>query len=183
MVLLNSSSCNFDWQPKDFNFISIQNEHNSLYKAKGINGLLVMFICNHCPYVRSIENKISDQTKKIKELGVNSIGIMSNDQSLYDEDSDEGLNNQIVRANFDFPYIVDHSQNIGKSFNAQCTPDFYYFNYEMKLKYRGRLDSNSKDTTMGEPELYYAIEEIISKGYCSIRQYPSMGCSIKWKNI
>ena len=182
MVLLNSSSCNFDWKPKDFRFKSLQDEQNSLYNLKGINGILVMFICSHCPYVKNIENKISNETKRIKELGVNSLAIMSNDQSIYEEDSNEGLLEQIARAKFEFPYIVDISQELGKSFDAQCTPEFYYFNKSMKLKYRGRLDSNAKASSMGNPELYYAIEEIISKGYCSSRQYPSIGCSIKWKD-
>ncbi len=182
MVLLNSSSCNLNWQPQDFNFTSLQKDQNSLYNLKGTNGVLVMFICNHCPYVRHIENKISQETKRIKKIGVNSIAVMSNDQSLYKEDSDKDLINQIERAKFEFPYIVDISQEIGKSFDAKCTPEFYYFNKKMELKYRGRLDSNGKDSSMGAPELYYAIEETISKGYCSFRQYPSMGCSIKWKN-
>ena len=181
MVLLNSSTCNFDWQPKNFDFISLQGHKNNLYKSKGLNGLLVMFICNHCPYVKSIEKKISYETKRLHKIDVNSLAIMSNDQSSYFDDEDDGLKDQIKRSNFDFPYIVDHDQSIGKSFEAQCTPEFYYFNQEMKLKYRGRLDSNAKDPEMGDPELYYAVEEVISKGYCSSRQYPSMGCSIKWK--
>ncbi len=182
MVLLNSSTCNFDWMPDNFNFTSLQEEENSLYNLLGINGILVMFICNHCPYVISIEEKISLETKRIKKLGVNSIAIMSNDQSLYTEDSDVGLREQIKRANFNFPYVVDRTQELGKKFEAQCTPEFYYFNNLIKLKYRGRLDSDGKKSSMGKPELYYAIEETISKGYCSTRQYPSMGCSIKWKN-
>ncbi len=182
MVLLKSSICNFDWKPDNFNFTSLQEEQNSLYDLSGINGILVMFICNHCPYVKSIEEKISLETNRIKELGVNSIAIMSNDQSLNIEDTDDGLREQIKRANFNFPYVVDRTQEIGKLFDAQCTPEFYYFNNLIKLKYRGRLDSDGKKSSIGKPELYYAIEETISKGYCSTRQYPSMGCSIKWKN-
>ena len=181
MVLLNSSTCNFDWKPKNFNFTSLQEQQGSLYNSSGINGILVMFICNHCPYVKAIEEKISIETERIKKLNVNSIAIMSNDQSLYIEDSDDGLREQIKRANFNFPYVVDSSQELGKMFEAQCTPEFYYFNNLTKLKYRGRLDSNAKKPSMGKPELYYAIEETISKGYCSTRQYPSIGCSIKWK--
>ena len=182
MVLLNSSTCNFDWKPDNFNFTSLQEEQNSLYNLLGNNGILVMFICNHCPYVKSIEEKISKETDRIKKLGVNSIAIMSNDQSSNIEDSDDGLRKQIKRANFNFPYFVDSTQEVAKLFEAQCTPEFYYFNNLIKLKYRGRLDSDGKKSSMGKPELYYAIEETISKGYCSTRQYPSMGCSIKWKN-
>ena len=182
MVLLNSSTCNLNWEPKNIYFTSLQGEESSLYDIKDVNGLVVMFLCNHCPYVRSIEDKISIENKRINKLNVSSMAFMSNDQLSYIEDSDEDLKNQINRANFDFPYIVDSHQIIAKQFKAVCTPEFYYFDKSMKLKYRGRLDSHGKDTTMGEPELYYAIEEIISKGYCSKRQHPSMGCSIKWKN-
>tara|TARA_B100000131_G_C17871815_1_gene514532 strand:+ start:62 stop:610 length:549 start_codon:yes stop_codon:yes gene_type:complete len=181
MVLLNSSTCNINWKPKNFNYVSLQGHKSSLYETKGLKGLLVMFICNHCPYVKSIEKKISLETMRLKKINVNSLAIMSNDQESYIEDGEEALKEQLFRAKFDFPYVIDHDQSIGKNFEAQCTPEFYFFNNELELKYRGRLDSNGKDPKMGEPELYYAVEEVISKGYCSSRQYSSMGCSIKWK--
>ena len=107
---------------------------------------------------------------------------MSNDQNAYEEDHDQFLLKQMSRAKFKFDYIVDNTQSIAKSFDAQCTPEFFYFNNEKKLKYRGRLDSNGKSPSMGDPELYSAVEESIAKGYCSNQQYPSMGCSIKWKS-
>jgi thioredoxin-related protein len=182
MVLLNSSSCNFNWKPKNFKFTSLQGKDCSIYESKGLNGLLIMFICNHCPYVKAIEQKISIETKRIKKIGVESIAFMSNDQDLYKEDSNNSLHEQISRANFNFPYILDSSQEIGRSFDAQCTPEFYFFDKNLELNYRGRLDSKGKEPEMGSPELYYAIEEVISKGYCSTQQYPSIGCSIKWKN-
>ena len=139
MVLLNSSTCNFDWKPDNFNFKSLQDEQNSLYNLSGNNGILVMFICNHCPYVKSIEEKISLETDRIKRLGVNSIAIMSNDQSSYVEDSDIGLREQIKRANFNFPYVVDSTQEVGKLFEAKCTPEFYYFNNLIKRHIDGKL--------------------------------------------
>ncbi len=182
MVLLNSSTCNFDWRPKNFSFVSLQGHKSTLYNSIDLNGLLVIFICNHCPYVLAIEDKISKETKRLKEKKVNTLAIMTNDQSTYKEDSDDNLKEQIRRAKFNFPYIVDGSQNIGKNFNVKCTPEFYFFNSNINLKYRGRLDSNGKNSQMGKPDLYNAVEEIISKGYCSTRQYPSIGCSIKWKN-
>ena len=182
MVLLNSSSCNFGWKPENFEFISLKGDKNSLYNMSGLNGILIMFICNHCPYVRSIEEKIAIETFRLKEIKVNSLAIMSNDQSAYPEDSDSNLLEQASRANFDFDYIVDSDQSIAKNFDALCTPEFYFFDKDLKLHYRGRLDSNGKDPEMGEPELYYAIEEVIAKGYCSTQQSPSMGCSIKWKS-
>ena len=182
MVLLNSSSCNFGWKPENFEFTSLKGDKNSLYGMSGLNGILIMFICNHCPYVRSIEKKITIETSRLKEIKVNSLAIMSNDQSAYPEDSNSNLLEQISRANFDFEYIVDSDQSIAKNFEALCTPEFYFFDKDLKLHYRGRLDSNGKDPEMGEPELYYAIEEVIAKGYCSSQQSPSMGCSIKWKS-
>ena len=182
MVLLNSSSCKFGWKPENFEFTSLKGDKNSLYNMSGLNGILIMFICNHCPYVRSIEKKISIETSRLKEIKINSLAIMSNDQSNYPEDSNSNLLEQISRANFDFDYIVDSDQSIAKNFDALCTPEFYFFDKDLKLQYRGRLDSNGKDPEMGEPELYYAIEEVIAKGYCSSQQSPSMGCSIKWKS-
>jgi len=182
MVLLNSSSCNFDWQPNNFNYSNLSGDQCFFYDSFDINGLLVMFICNHCPYVRSIEDKISNETHRLREINVNSIAFMSNDQNAYEEDHDQFLLEQISRAKFKFDYIIDYSQSIAKSFDAKCTPEFYYFNKEKKLKYRGRLDSNGKNPSMGHPELYSAVEESIAKGYCSSQQYPSMGCSIKWKS-
>ena len=182
MVLLNSSSCKFGWKPENFEFTSLKGDKNSLYNMSGLNGILIMFICNHCPYVRSIEKKIAIETSRLKEIKVNSLAIMSNDQSAYPEDSNNNLLEQISRANFDFEYLVDNDQSIAKNFDALCTPEFYFFDKDLKLQYRGRLDSNGKDPEMGEPELYYAIEEVIAKGYCSSQQSPSMGCSIKWKS-
>ena len=182
MVLLNSSSCKFGWKPENFEFTSLKGDKNSLYNMSGLNGILIMFICNHCPYVRSIEKKIAIETSRLKEIKVNSLAIMSNDQSAYPEDSNTNLLEQISRANFDFEYLVDNDQSIAKNFDALCTPEFYFFDKDLKLQYRGRLDSNGKDPEMGEPELYYAIEEVIAKGYCSSQQSPSMGCSIKWKS-
>ena len=182
MVLLNSSSCKFGWKPENFEFTSLKGDKNSLYNISGLNGILIMFICNHCPYVRSIEKKIAIETSRLKEIKVNSLAIMSNDQSAYPEDSNTNLLEQISRANFDFEYLVDNDQTIAKNFEALCTPEFYFFDKDFKLQYRGRLDSNGKDPEMGDPELYYAIEEVISKGYCSSQQSPSMGCSIKWKS-
>ena len=182
MVLLNSSSCNFDWKPDNFEFTSVKGVKNSFYNISGLNGILVMFICNHCPYVKSIENKIAIETSRLKEINVNALAIMSNDQSAYPEDNNFNLLKQISRANFDFEYLVDSDQSIAKNFNALCTPEFYFFDKDIKLQYRGRLDSNGKDPEMGEPVLYYAIEEVIAKGYCSSQQSPSMGCSIKWKS-
>ena len=179
---VNAPNDNLDVLAPSFNLKNIDDEMLSLNNAKGLNGTVIVFICNHCPYVRSIETKIATETQRLKVLNVNSIAFMSNDQNSYEEDHNKFLLEQISRAKFEFEYIVDATQSIAKTFDAQCTPEFYYFSNDKKLKYRGRLDSNGKDPSMGKPELYSAVEEIIAKGYCSSQQYPSMGCSIKWKN-
>ena len=182
MALTKTPICNFGEKAKDFNLKSTENKKISLNDVVGKNGTLVMFICNHCPYVRSIEKKIATEAQRLKILNVNSVAFMPNDQNAYKEDHNEFLLEQIYRANFKFDYVVDETQSIAKLFDAKCTPEFYYFNSYKKLKYRGRLDSNGKKSAMGNPELYSAVEEIIVKGYCSSQQHPSMGCSIKWKN-
>ena len=140
MVLLNSSSCKFGWKPENFEFTSLKGDKNSLYNMSGLNGILIMFICNHCPYVRSIEKKIAIETARLKEIKVNSLAIMSNDQSSYPEDSNSNLLKQISRANFNFEYIVDKDQSIAKNFDALCTQEFYFLDKDLKLQYRGRLD-------------------------------------------
>ena len=179
---VNAPNDNLDVLAPSFNLKNINDEIVSLDNAKGVSGTVIVFICNHCPYVRSIENKIARETKRLKGFNINSIAFMSNDQNAYEEDHNKFLLEQISRAKFEFDYNLDASQTIAKTFNAQCTPEFYYFNNDKKLKYRGRLDSNGKDPSMGKAELYSAVEEIITKGYCSSQQYPSMGCSIKWKD-
>ena len=182
IALLSSPLCDFGKKIIDFSLKNVDEKIYTLNDLIGSNGTLVMFICNHCPYVKAIITKLVTTTRELEKIGINSIAIMPNDQDEYKEDNNKFLLEQITRAKFKFDYIVDDFQTIAKLFDVQCTPEFYYFNKDKKLKYRGRLDSNQKDPSMGKPELYYAVEEIILKGYCSSQQYPSMGCSIKWKS-
>ncbi|MAV82955.1 MAG: thioredoxin family protein [Pelagibacteraceae bacterium] len=178
---ISSASCNFNWKPTNFSLSDLEDNEVNFYDSFGQNGLLVMFICNHCPYVNSIEKKIKYETDMLFDLGINSLAIMSNDQNEYLEDSLENLRIQSNKNNFKFPYLIDKEQLIAKNFKALCTPDFFGFNSDKTLQYRGRLDSLGRDPEIGERELYLAMSEIGEKKYTSNPQFPSMGCSIKWK--
>ncbi len=178
---INSASCNFDWKPDNFELYDVNNQKTSFYDSFGLNGILILFICNHCPYVNAIEKKIKYETDMLKNIGVNSLAIMSNDQESYSDDTNENLKAQINRNNFTFPYLVDKNQSVARSFNAICTPDFFGFNSEGRLQYRGRLDSLGKNPDLGKRELYEAMQEIIKNKYTTKELFPSIGCSIKWK--
>ena len=128
-----------------------------------------------------LKKKIKYETDKLKDIGVNSIAIMSNDQDHYEEDSNLNLRKQLSRTHFNFPYLLDLDQNIAQLFNALCTPDFFGFNSLATLQYRGRLDSLGKDAEMGNRELYDSMKDIAENNYTNKPQFPSMGCSIKWK--
>jgi len=140
-----------------------------------------MFICNHCPYVKSIIHRIIRDTKELKDLGVNSVAIMSNDPGEYEEDSFENMQKIATKMNFPFPYLVDETQEVAKSYGAVCTPDFFGYNSELGLQYRGRLDESRKETIVdAKRDLFEAMKEIAISGNGPDEQIPSMGCSIKW---
>ncbi len=178
---ISSASCNFNWIPDNFSLFSIEGNKINFYDSFGSKGLLVFFICNHCPYVKSIEKKIKYETDMLMDIGINSLAIMSNDQTQYSEDSNTCLRHQKNKNNFKFEYLVDAEQIVAKNFNAVCTPDFYGFNSDKSLQYRGRLDSMGKSLQMGNRELFDSMKEISEKQYTTKDQFSSMGCSIKWK--
>ena len=182
MVALETPICDFGWNAPDFNLLGTDGKNYQFNDIKGAKGTLVMFICNHCPYVKSVIGRIVEDCNLIIEKEIGVIAIMSNDVVNYPDDSFDNMKIFSDKYKFNFPYLYDETQDVAKNYNAVCTPDFFGFDKDLKLQYRGRLDSNGKDPEMGEPELYYAIEEVIAKGYCSSQQSPSMGCSIKWKS-
>ncbi|MBT68278.1 MAG: thioredoxin family protein [Thiotrichales bacterium] len=140
-----------------------------------------MFICNHCPYVKSIINRIIRDTSELKRLGVNSVGIMSNDPNDYEEDSFENMKKIASDLNFPFPYLIDETQEVARSYGAVCTPDFFGYNNNLGLQYRGRLDESRKESvTDAKRELFEAMSTIANTGKGPVDQIPSMGCSIKW---
>ena len=155
----------------------------TLDDAKGPNGTLIMFICNHCPYVKAVIFDIVEDCKKLKDLGVNSIAICSNDVDNYPEDSFENMVKFSEINNFSFPYLHDETQNIAKKFNAVCTPDFFGYNKNLELQYRGRIRElkDLKPLRDGDSELLNAMIEISKSGKGPDNQIPSMGCNIKWK--
>ena len=183
-MAIESKICDFGWEAKNFSLKSIDNNFYSLDKLRGQNGILIMFICNHCPYVKAIIKKLKFETEELKKININSVAIMSNDTLEYPEDSFENMKLFFKKHNLGFPYLYDEDQNIARIYNAQCTPDFFGFNSELKLQYRGRLDSSgrSSDNLNVERDLFNAMKEIAKSGNGPKNQIPSIGCSIKWKN-
>ncbi len=184
MVSLTTPVCDFDLPAIDFDLPDIYGNSWDLDKASGENGLLVMFICNHCPYIKAILPKLVEDTKTLKdEYGVNTVAIMSNDQSLHDEDSTENMIQISEEMNFSFPYLIDETQEVAKSYGAVCTPDFFGLSKHMTLQYRGRFDASKKAMSLKgtRRDLLEAMKQISQTGKGPLNQIPSMGCSIKWK--
>ncbi len=181
MVRTETPVCDFNQAAIDFNLKSVDGNYYNLDSLNGQNGLLVMFICNHCPYVKSIIHKIIRDTKELKDLGVNSVAIMSNDPGEYEEDSFENMQKIATKMNFPFPYLIDETQEVAKSYGAVCTPDFFGYNSDLGLQYRGRLDESRKETIAdAKRDLFEAMKEVAISGNGPDAQIPSMGCSIKW---
>jgi peroxiredoxin len=183
MVSLQPPVCDFGWKALDFNLLGVDGKRYTLDSARGKNGLLVMFICNHCPYVKSIRERIVRDTLELKQHGINSIAIMSNDPAEYAEDSFEHMKEVAQVFKYPFPYVWDETQQIAKEYGAVCTPDFFGFNANLELQYRGRLDASRKDTSPDAArDLFEAMLTVAKTGQGPLQQIPSMGCSIKWKD-
>ena len=181
MVRTETPICEFNLPAIDFKLKGVDEKYYDLNSLKGTNGLLIMFICNHCPYVKSIINRIIRDTKELKQIGVNSVGIMSNDPSEYPEDSFENMKKMALEFNFSFPYLIDETQEVARAYGAVCTPDFFGYNNKLGLQYRGRLDESRKESVDGaKRELFEAMKQISKSGKGPENQIPSMGCSIKW---
>ena len=184
MVLTRTPICNFGEKAKNFNLLSTENKKITLSNVKGENGTLIMFICNHCPYVKAIIKDLVDDVKFLEDLGVKSAGIMSNDVKNYPEDSFENMIEFSKVNNFKFPYVIDETQEVAKNYDAVCTPDFFGYNKNLELQYRGRI-RELKDLNpvgIGDSELYQAMKQISETGNGPKKQIPSMGCNIKWIN-
>ena len=169
---------------EDFNLLSVNDRKHTLQSFKGNKGTVIVFICNHCPYVIAIAERLSFEARESKKIGVNTIAIMSNDVENYPEDSFENMKKFSEKYNFEFPYLCDSSQEVAKKFNAVFTPDFFGFNNKLELHYRGRIDSGTMNKNDKEikRELFYAMEMIALTNKGPIKQMNSFGCSIKWKN-
>ena len=182
MVSLQPPVCDFGWKAREFNLPGVDGKHYTLENARGRNGLLVMFICNHCPYVKSIRDRIVRDTRELLQYGINSIAIMSNDPDEYTEDSFDNMQKVAQEFNFSFPYVWDETQQVAKDYDAVCTPDFFGFNANLELQYRGRLDASRKEAVADAPrDLFNAMMQVAQTGKGPLEQVASMGCSIKWK--
>jgi len=183
MVSLETPVCEFGKPAIAFSLPGIDQQQWTLESCRGARGLLVMFICNHCPYVKAIMERLVRDTRELRELGVNSVAIMSNDPTLYKEDSFENMQAVARIHDFHFPYLVDKSQAVARAYGAVCTPDFFGYNSDLTLQYRGRLDASNKQTAAaGAPrELFEAMQQVAETGQGPTGQVPSIGCSIKWR--
>ncbi len=184
MVLMHTPVCDFDRDAIDFDLPDYDGKHWSLNDCKGENGTLVMFICNHCPYVKSIQRRLVADINNLMPSGIKAVAIMSNDPADYPEDSVDNMKKVAEKFGFPFPYLFDESQAIAKAYGAICTPDFFGYNSDLKLQYRGRLDASGKDSVDEDAprDLVEAMQMIAKTGQGPAAQIPSMGCSIKWRN-
>jgi peroxiredoxin len=184
MVSLETPVCEFDKAAIDFLLPGVDGKTWSLADCVGEKGLLVMFICNHCPYVKAIMKRLVRDTKELKSRGVNTVAIMSNDPTEYAEDSFDNMQKIAEEFDFSFPYLLDESQETAKAYGAVCTPDFFGYNAELKLQYRGRFDASRKETAAEDVrrDLLESMTEVAETGIGPAEQIPSMGCSIKWKD-
>ncbi len=183
MGSLQTPICEFGKKAIDFKLPGVDQQRWTLEKCSGQRGLLVMFISNHCPYVQAIRRKLVRDTSDLMSLGINSVAIMSNDTIAYPDDSVENMLLISNEFEFSFPYLLDASQEVARAYGAVCTPDFFGYNADMELQYRGRLDAagpKSEDESQTR-ELYEAMKQVAETGKGPKHQIPSMGCSIKWR--
>jgi peroxiredoxin len=174
--------CNFGDKAKPFELIATDGKRYSLEDVRGPKGTLVMFICNHCPYVKSVIDRIIRDVKDLEAHGIRAVAIMSNDTVNYPDDSFDNMKKLAEAKDLPFPYLFDESQEVARAYDAVCTPDFFGYNADLELQYRGRLDA-SKTTPVPNAvrELYDAMVQVAETGKGPKEQIPSMGCSIKWK--
>ena len=175
--------CNFGWKAVDFQLSDTEGKSRTLESLRGPHGLLLMFICNHCPYVMSVIDRICHEASSIQQLGFGVAAIMSNDTAAYPEDSFENMQRIARQYAFTFPYLHDTTQEVARAYGAACTPDFFGFNRSLELQYRGRLDSSGRAPATPETrrELFAAMQQIASTGKGPEQQTASIGCSIKWR--
>lgn len=183
MVLMETPICDFGKPAIDFKLRGIDGNQWTLADCVGAKGLLIMFICNHCPYVKAIQERLVRDTNELRTLGINSVAIMPNDPSDYPEDSFENMKRVATECGYQFPYLIDSTQETAKAYGAVCTPDFFGYNAELKLQYRGRLDNSGMQAKPdASRDLFEAMRQVAETGKGPKDQIPSMGCSIKWSS-
>ena len=184
MTLTKTPICDFGKKTENFQLNSTDNKIISLSDIKGESGTLIMFICNHCPYVKAVIEEVVQDCKKLESKGIKSVAICSNDVKNYPEDSFENMIKFSQNNNFNYPYLCDETQEIAKKYGAVCTPDFFGYNKNLELQYRGRIRElkDLKPVKSGDSDLYKAMKQIAETGNGPKDQIPSMGCNIKWFN-
>lgn len=186
MALMDTPLCDFGWKAPDFTLSDANGKSVTKSEHMGENGLLIAFICNHCPYVKTIGERLAKDADELIANGINVLAVMSNDYRDYAEDSPENMIKFAAQYGFNFPYLIDETQEIGKSYGAICTPDFFGLNNKGELQYRGRLDNGTMRSSQSEidnrdRELVDAMMGIAETGDGPQVQNASMGCSIKWR--
>lgn len=183
MALMTTPVCDFGWQALDFDLPATDGRRYTLADCRGERGLLVMFICNHCPYVQAVLDRILRDCRELQTLGVGSVAICANDAQEYPEDSFENMARLARARAFPFPYLHDESQQVARAWGAQCTPDFFGLNAQLQLQYRGRLDASGREAAAPDAprELFAAMCQIAETGQGPREQMLGMGCSIKWR--
>ena len=184
MTLTKTPICDFGKKAENFELKSTENKIITLNDAKGQNGTLIMFICNHCPYVKAVIEDIVNDCKALEKEGIRSIAIMSNDTENYPEDSFDNMIKFAKNNKFNFPYLIDETQETAKKYDAVCTPDFFGYNKNLELQYRGRIRElkDLKPVRNSESDLLKAMKMVAKTDKGPEEQIPSMGCSIKWFN-
>ncbi len=175
--------CDFGWKAPDFSLPGIDGKTYNLADVRGPNGLLVMFICNHCPYVKAVVDRMVRDANDLKAFGIGTVAISANDAMHYPEDSFDNMKRFAAEYGFTFPYLYDETQKVARRYDAVCTPDFFGFNADLELQYRGRLDESRKEAGPVDlrRELFEAMKLVAETGQGPKDQIPSIGCSIKWK--
>jgi peroxiredoxin len=183
MALTKTGICDFGWKARDFKLKGVDGKVYSLADVRGPKGTVVVFICNHYPYVKGTIGRIVEEAAALKQIGVGFIAIMSNDPDDYPEDSFDNMKAFAKKHGFGFPYVIDETQDVARAYDAQCTPDFFGFNANDELQYRGRLDASRTSLVPGaRRELFEAMKQVADTGRGPEQQTPSMGCSIKWRD-
>lgn len=184
MALTETPACEFGRHAIDFDLPGVDGKHWTLADCRGERATLIMFICNHCPFVKAVQQRLVRDAGELLDYGVKSVAIMPNDTSDYPEDSFENMKRIAVQFHYPFPYLMDKTQEVARAYAAVCTPDFFGYNTGLELQFRGRLDATtpSRQALEGSPrELFEAMRQIAATGKGPANQTPSMGCSIKWR--
>ncbi len=182
MARLETPVCEFGKPCPDFSLPGVDGRIWTRDECRGPNGLLVMFICNHCPYVQAVLDHIVRDCRELARYGIGCVAINPNDPEQYPEDSFDNMKKLAEEKHFPFPYLMDETQEVAKAFGAVCTPDFFGYNANLQLQYRGRIVEGGKNPAPdARRELFEAMKRIAITGVGPREQYPSMGCSIKWK--